>query len=132
MKLSRLLLAVGFTWLAAHAAEKTPEPVPAPATPPADFKSLDTDGDGRLSLDEFTAPAVVHRAAKQGQASAAGTPSGADPLPAAQDGILSATDSIEGRYSPEVFGNLDVDHDKFVSPEELEALLTSAHNIKQP
>lgn len=131
MKPNLLLLVFALLPLAAHAVDDTtPEPMSSAEPRRTDFKSLDGDGDGRLSLDEFTAPAAVHRAGKQVQASAAGTPSGPDPLP--PERALSLGDSIEGRYSPEVFKNLDIDHDSFVSPQEWEALVTSAHNISQP
>jgi hypothetical protein len=125
MKLTRLLFVLGLTWLAAWAAD--PEAPAASDKPPTDFRSLDTDSDGRISIDEFTAPAVKHRAAippKPGEEGKA--------VDASKDGILSPADSIEGRYSPEVFMLLDVNHDKYVSPEELAALFTSAHNISQP
>lgn len=131
MKTNFLLLTLAVLPLAMHAIDDTtPEPATTSAQPAADFKSLDADGDGRLSVDEFTAPAAVHRAAKQGRVAAAGTASGPDPLP--QAGVPAVGDSIEGRYSPEVFKNLDIDHDRFVSPQEFAVLGSSAHNISQP
>jgi len=131
MKPNLRLLVLPLLPLAGHAVDDTtPPPASASAQPVADFKSLDADGDGRLSVDEFTAPGAVHRVAKQARVAAAGTPSGPDPLP--QEEAVTLGDSIEGRYSPEVFANLDIDHDRFVSPKEFEALATSAHNISQP
>ena len=139
MKRSRLLLLVGLTWLTAHAVDDTTDTSVAPAKPPADFKSLDTDGDGRISLAEFTAPARQQREevakAMGPTGSTSNDPGSASSDPGVvheSDGILSSTDTIEGRYSPEVFRQLDVNHDAYVSPAELEVLFTSAHNISQP
>jgi EF hand len=130
MKISRslglLFLSGGFAWLAA---KESPDPAPAPAKPPTDFKSLDTDGDGRISLAEFTAPAEKLREARRAKGKAQSKEGAGD---ATRDGILSPADSVEGRYSPEVFKQLDINHDNFVSPAELEALFTNAHNISQP
>ena len=121
--LAVLLSLVAGTWLGAK------ESPPAPAKPPTDFKSLDTNGDDRISLAEFTAPAEKLRAARQGKAKDRPKDAAAD---ATHDGILSPADSVEGRYSPEVFKLLDINHDNFISPAELVALFTNAHNISQP
>ena len=98
------------------------------AKPTTDFKSLDTDRDGRISLQEFTTPAAKERA-KEG---AKGTAPTDKDQPAGGDGIVSPTSTVQGRYTPEVFRILDVDHDQFLSPTELEALVSSAHKISQP
>ena len=95
---------------------------------PTDFKSFDTDGDGRISLAEFTAPAERHRAANR----AKGKEKPKSENDVSHDGVLSPADTIEGRYSPEVFKQLDINHDNFITPPELEALFGSAHNISQP
>lgn len=96
------------------------------AKPPTNFKSLDADGDGRISLKEFTAPAAKQRA-KEGA-----KPAPSADKPAAGDDIVSPANTTEGRYTPEVFRVLDVDHDQYLSRAELEALFSSAHNISQP
>ena len=127
IKISRLLLVVGLTAVAAHAVE--PDAPSAAPKAPTDFVSLDTDGDGRISLAEFTAPAAKLRDAMQPPPAKKAVTAEGD---ASHDGILSAADSIEGRYSPVVFKQLDIDHDDYLSPTELEALFASAHNISQP
>jgi hypothetical protein len=124
MKPNLLLLVFALLPLAAHAVDdETPG---ASDQPPTDFSALDADGDGRISLAEFTAPATQLRAAMKEK------PKADTPADVSHDGILSAANSIEGRYSPEVFGQLDINHDKFLSPEELAALFQNAHNISQP
>lgn len=92
---------------------------------PTNFKSLDIDRDGRVSLKEFTAPGTK----RQPKEATKATPPADKP---AGDGIVSPANTVGGRYTPEVFRVLDIDHDQFLSPAELEALFTSAHNISQP
>lgn len=46
-------------------------------------------------------------------------------------GILTSTDTRAGKYTAEVFENLDINHDKFLSQAELDALIP-AHQISQP
>jgi hypothetical protein len=123
------LLASLAACLSAEVADPNPDLAAPPARLPTDFKSLDGDGDGRISLDEFTAPAAIRRAERQTQAPA---PRSTPDVGVSQDGVLSSSDSIEGRYSPAVFKNLDVDHDGFLSPAELTVLFDSGHKISQP
>lgn len=49
----------------------------------------------------------------------------------ADTGILTSTNTRAGRYTAEVFENLDINHDKFLSQAELDALIP-AHQISQP
>jgi hypothetical protein len=124
-----LLVPLMVASLTAKVADPNPDLATPSARPPADFRSLDGDGDGRISLDEFTAPAVIRRAERQTEASA---PRNAPDVGVSQEGVLSSSDTIEGRYSPAVFKNLDVDHDGFLSPAELSVLFNSGHKLGQP
>jgi len=130
MKAPRFLVCAGLASLALAAlGAESSEEIPASAKPPTDFKSLDTDGDGRISLDEFTAPAEKYREATRQEVS--GVPK-EPPSVGGPGGSISAGSSIEDRFSPEVFRQLDVNHDDYLSPAELEALFNSAHAISQP
>jgi hypothetical protein len=133
-----LLVPVGIAQETAPAPE---ENVPGPKAPtsapivrstagdPLGFENLDADGDGRLVLSEFTAPAAKQRKAESVDKNPRATAGGDS---AVAGGVNIPAETLESRYSPEVFKILDVNHDDALSPAELEALRTNAHNISQP
>jgi EF hand len=137
----------------------SPHLVAAPSGP-ALFKLLDTDKDGRISATEFIAYGNAARTADSAKTSPGAdtrsdSPSGtsssrpgtksdgtttthsdkepaATSEPASSDaGIPTSTDTRAGRYTADVFEILDINHDKFLSQAELDALF-GAHPISQP
>ncbi|HEX2862498.1 MAG TPA: hypothetical protein VHN79_12705 [Lacunisphaera sp.] len=122
--------------VAAQRSNHAPEPdsptkTEAPVSPGSGhFKRMDLDADGRISLAEFTAGRDTAPAAtgtQPGGVASAGSPTTAAP----PNDILSSAAAAEGR-SPEVFRNLDVNHDNHLSRAELDALYGNAHNLSQP
>jgi len=112
----------------------------------AEFIAYGTAPDGRKSGAGKTAPSgTAHSNSSSGSAagnasakSDSGKTTHSDDKPAAKPepaspgaGILTSTDTRAGKYTAEVFENLDINHDKFLSQAELDALIP-AHQISQP
>lgn len=128
-----------FVALTGSTAGTQEKPAPAPnsgtsgkstarlASTAEEFKRLDVDHDGRISLNEFVAPATAEKKAESAKAKATDAKS-----ESGDAGVLTSTSTVQGRYSPEVFKQLDINHDAFLSAAELDALTGSAHPISQP
>ena len=145
----------------AHPEESTnAQPKVAPQGPKL-FKLIDTDKDGRISLAEYVAygkaaevSAGSEKTSANGDArtdssgkstssnarnksdaaktdhsdkSSAAVPEPDSPGPS----LLPSVSTRADKFTAEVFENLDIDHDKFLSQAELDALI-GAHQISQP
>jgi hypothetical protein len=120
---------------------------------PALFKLLDTDKDGRISRAEFAAYGKTADTSTGSEKTSPGGdktqarrikdnppdhkaeadhPAAAVPKPPSPGpSILPSASTRASRFTAEVFEILDIDHDKFLTQKELDALI-GAHQISQP
>lgn len=85
------------------------------------FEQIDADGDGRISLSEYTRSSLVNSGRASQSNTSTGTPGRSSETTRSSSGTAGGTQTTPS--SADVFRQLDRDHDGYLSRRELDAAL---------